>query len=118
LRWAGDNLTTHLLSLDSTEVTQKVHKHDTVRKLRLVIETINLSAILGNGSERDNIVEIESQCRVNVVNKHLHILFGALVEGCDSKSGTMAAETLEDSLVVFNCGPAVVRGSDDDMGTA
>jgi hypothetical protein len=80
--------------------TQKVHKHGTVRKLRLVVETVDLAAILGNGGERDNIVEIESQCRVNVVNKHLHILFGALVQGNDGKSGTTAAETLENSLDV------------------
>jgi len=37
-----------------------------------------------------------------------------LVEGNDSKSGTTAAETLEISLVVFNCGMAVARGGDDD----
>jgi hypothetical protein len=53
-------LTARLLSLDGTEETQKVHKHDTVRDLRLVIETVDLTAILGNGSEGDNIVEIES----------------------------------------------------------
>jgi hypothetical protein len=65
---------------------QKVHKYDTVCKLRLVIETVDLAAVLGNGSERDDIVEIESQCRVNVVDKRLHILFRA-VEGYNSKSG-------------------------------
>jgi hypothetical protein len=53
-----------------------------------------------------------------VVNKHLHVLFGALVKGNDSKSGTTAAEKLGNSLVVFNCGTAVARGGDDDMGTA
>lgn len=31
----SNNLTTCLLSLDSTKETQKVHKHDTVRELRL-----------------------------------------------------------------------------------
>ncbi len=39
-----------LLSLDSTEMVQEVHKHDTVRKLRLVIQTVDLMAILGNSS--------------------------------------------------------------------
>jgi len=110
-------LTARLSSLDSTEETQKVHKHDTVRELRLVVETVDRAAILGNGSERDNIVEIESQRRVNVVNKRLHILFGALIERNDSKNGTTASETLENSLVVFNCGTALARGSDDDMST-
>ena len=42
---------TCLLSLDSTEETQKVHEHDTVRELRLVVETIDLAAILANGSK-------------------------------------------------------------------
>jgi hypothetical protein len=55
----------------------------------LGIEIINLVATLG---ERDNIVEIT--CRINVVNKRLHILFGASVERSDSKSGTTAAEML------------------------
>jgi hypothetical protein len=86
-----------------------------VCKLRLVVKTVDLTAILRNGSERDNIVEIESQCHVIVVNKRLHILFRALVEGNDSKSGTMAAETLENSLVVFNCGTVVARGGDDNI---
>jgi hypothetical protein len=111
-------LTTRHLSLDDTEETQKVHKHDTVRELRLVIKTIDLAAIPGNGSESDNIVDIKSQCRVNVVNKRLDILFGALVEGDDSKGGTTASETLGNSLVVFNCGTALAGGGDDNMGTA
>ncbi len=53
---------------------------------------------------------------VNVVNKRLHILFGALVEGNDSKRGTMAAETLGNSLVVFDYSTAVAGGGDNDMG--
>ena len=81
-----------------------------MREVRLVVETVDLAAILGNGSKSDNIVEIGSQCHVDVVNKHPHILFGALVEGNDCKSGTTATETLENSLVVFNCGTAVARG--------
>src|ERR1019366_1457799 len=79
---------------------------ETVHELRLIVKTIDLVAVLGNGSEGDNVVEIESQRRVNVVNKCLHILLGALIERNDSKSGTTAAETLENSLVVFNCGTA------------
>jgi hypothetical protein len=35
LRGASNNLATCLLSLDSTKETQKVHKHDTARELRL-----------------------------------------------------------------------------------
>ena len=89
----------HLLSLDSTEIVQEVHKHDMVCKLRLVIQTIDLVAILRNSSKWNNIVKIESQGHVNVVNKCLYILFGALVERNNSKSRIMAAETLENFLV-------------------
>ncbi len=88
----------HFLSLDSTKEMQEVHKHDTVCELRLGIQTIDLVAILRNSSKWNNIVKIESQCCVNVVNKCLHILFGALVEGNDSKSRTTATEMLENSL--------------------
>jgi len=42
----------HLLSLDSTKMMQEVHKHDTVHELRLVIQTVNLVAILRNSSNR------------------------------------------------------------------
>jgi hypothetical protein len=56
--------------------TQKVHKHDTLRQFGLVIETIKLAAVLENDSEGNNVVEI--QCRVNMVDKRLHILLGAL----------------------------------------
>src|SRR5712692_5378760 len=59
---------TCFLSLDSTKKTQEVHKHDTVCKLRPVIQTIDLVAILRNSSKWNNIVRIESQCHVNVVN--------------------------------------------------
>jgi hypothetical protein len=52
-----NNLTTHLLSLDSIK---EIQKHDTVHELRLVIETIDLTAILGNGTERGSVVKIES----------------------------------------------------------
>ncbi len=107
-----------LLSLDSTKMMQEVHKHDMVCELRLVIQTIDLVAILGNSSKWNNKVKIESQGHVNVVNKHLHILFGALVERNNSKSRTTAAETLENSLVVFDCCMAIVGSRDDDMSTA
>jgi hypothetical protein len=87
--------TARLLSLDSTKETQRVHKHDMVRELRLVVETVDLAAVLGNGSEGDNVVEIEPQSRVSVVNMRFHILLGALIERNDSKSRTSAAEMLE-----------------------
>jgi hypothetical protein len=82
---------------------------------RTVVKTVDLTAILRNGSKGDNMVKIKSQCRVNVVNQHLHILSGALVEGNNSKSGTTAVETLGNSQVVFNCGTAVARGGDNNM---
>src|SRR5258708_27395594 len=118
LSWVGNNLMAHHLSLDSTEMMQEVHKHDMVCELRLVIQTVDLVAILGNSSKWNNIVKIESQGCINVVNKCLHILFGALVERNDSKSRTTAAEMLENSLVVFDCGMAIVGNRDDDMSTA
>jgi hypothetical protein len=49
-------------------------------ELRPVVGTVDLAVILGNGSERDNVIEIES-CGVNVLNTRLHILFGTLVKG-------------------------------------
>ena len=77
-----------------------------------------LRPISGTAAKGDNVVEIESQRRVNIANKRLHILLGALIERKDSKGGTATAETLEDSLTVFDCGMAVVGGGDNAMDTA
>jgi len=104
LRGGGDNLMARLLSFDSTKETQKVHKHETACELRLAIGAIDLMAILKNGSERDDIVEIVSKCHIHVVNKRLRILFRGLVEENDSKS--TASETSE---------TAITRSGDDNM---
>jgi hypothetical protein len=62
------------LSLDSTEETQKVHK-----LIRCVSSDLLSRPLISR--------PFSIACRVNVVNKCFHILFGALVEGSDSKSG-------------------------------
>ena len=59
--------------------------------------------------------QVKSQCRVDIVNKCLHILLGALIEGNDCKSGTTTTEALERSLVVFNCGATIAGGGDDTV---
>jgi len=51
---AGNNSMTRLLSLDSAEEKKKVHKRDTARELRLIVEAVDVAAVLGNESERDN----------------------------------------------------------------
>jgi hypothetical protein len=69
-----------------------------LRELRLVAETIDFAAVLGNCSEGDNTFEIEPQSRVNVVNMHFHILLGALTVvggGDDDLAGTAAGVDLE-----------------------
>lgn len=46
-----------------------------MRKFRLIVKAINVTAILGNGSEGQYVVQIHTQCCVNVVDEGLNILF-------------------------------------------
>ena len=78
-------------------------------ELGLVIKPINFTTILRHGGEGDNVIQVKSQHRVDIVNKCLHILIGALIEGNDCKSRTMTAEALGYSLVVFNCGATIAE---------
>jgi hypothetical protein len=45
LRRAGNDLVGRLLRLDSTKETQKVHEHDTMRELGLVIKAIDFTTM-------------------------------------------------------------------------
>jgi hypothetical protein len=74
---SGDEMTSSLLLLDLAEKTEEVGQHESMGKLGFVIQTINLAAILRKRSERDNVVEINSKGRVDVINECLDILFGS-----------------------------------------
>jgi hypothetical protein len=49
-----------------------------VSKLRSVIKTVNLSSVLGNGSKGKDVVEVETESRVDVVDEVVDVLLGAL----------------------------------------
>jgi hypothetical protein len=57
---------------------RRTHKHDSVSKLRSVIKTVNLSSVLGNGSKGKDVVEVETESRVDVVDEVVDVLLGAL----------------------------------------
>ena len=65
-------------------------------KLRLIIQTVNLSAVLRNSSEGKNIIKIETKNRVDVVNESFNILLRTLVEleGNSGKRRTAATTAL------------------------
>jgi hypothetical protein len=70
-------LTTCLFGFDGPETSQKVHSI-----VRCASSNVSSRpSIFRNGSEGDDVVEIEAQGRVDVVNKCVHIVFGALIEG-------------------------------------
>ena len=58
---AGNDLAARLLRIDSIKEMQKVHEHDTMRKLRLVIKAIDFTTILRNGGEGDNVIQVKSR---------------------------------------------------------
>lgn len=113
----SNEVATGLLVLDDTKKTEEIDEHDTVSKLRPVVETVNLATVLGNSREWKDVVKIEAKSGVNVVNKGLDVLLRALVEGDDSERRPLAAEPLEDALVVLDCRAAVARSGDHNMST-
>lgn len=68
-------------------------------ELRLVVETVDLSAVLRDGGEGEDVVEVESEGGVNVVDESLNVLLGSLVERDDGEGRSSGTELLEDGLV-------------------
>jgi len=111
-------MATSLLVLDGTENAKEVDQHHTMGKLRPIIETVDLTTVLGDASKWKDVVEIHAEVRVDVIDEGLDILLGGLVEGNDSESRSTTTKRLEDRLVVFNRLPAVARGGNNDAGTS
>lgn len=68
-------------------------------ELRLVVETVDLSAVLRDSGEGEDVVEVESEGGVNVVDESLNVLLGSLVEGDDGEGRSSGTKLLEDGLV-------------------
>lgn len=49
--------------------------------LSIDIRAINFTDVLGNVSEGNDVVQIESLCRIDIVNKCLHIPLRKLMRG-------------------------------------
>lgn len=80
-------------------MAEGTHEHDSVGELRLVVETVDLSAVLRDGGEGEDVVEVESKGGVDVVDESLNVLLGSLVEGDDGEGRSSGTELLEDGLV-------------------
>ena len=109
-----------LLGLDRAQKTEQVGQHDTVSKLRLGIDGVDLTAILGDGSEGNDIVQVPAKTLlgvVDVVNQSLNVLLAALVERHDHKLGTTGTVTGVHGLVVLGHLAREATGSDNDLGT-
>ena len=108
-----------LLSLDVTEHAEEVGKHDTVGKLRLAVNVVDLATVLGDGSERHNEVEIPAKTLLLVVdplNESVGVLLTTLVEGRDNKLGATGAVASVHGLVVLGDGAREAGGGHDDLG--
>ncbi|KAK1253169.1 hypothetical protein MKX08_004356 [Trichoderma sp. CBMAI-0020] len=113
--------TLRLLSLDVTEHADQVGQHNTVGQLRLGVDAINLSAILGDGGERNDVVEIPAETSlgvVDVVDESFDILLASLVEGDNNDLRSTRAKTGVHGLVVLSHLSGESTGSDHDLGTS
>jgi hypothetical protein len=117
---SGLEATLGLLSLDTSKKTDKVGEHDTVSKLGFGVNVINLTAVLGNGSERNNEVKIPAKTLlgvVDVLDQSLNILLATLVEGNNDDlraTGTVAGVH---GLVVLGNLTREAAGGNDNLGT-
>ncbi|KXT05144.1 hypothetical protein AC578_7604 [Pseudocercospora eumusae] len=120
LSWSGFETTCGLLGLDSAKHTEQVGKHDTVSELRLAIDAVDFATVLGNGGERNDVVEVPAKALllvVDVVDESVHVLQATLVEGHDDKLRTASTIASVHRLVVLGHLAREARGGDDDLGT-
>ena len=73
---SGDELSGCLLDLDGTKETEQVGQHESVSELRLVVDVVDLSSVLGQSREWNNVVKVDLKSRVDVVNESLGVLSG------------------------------------------
>ncbi|KAI6759685.1 hypothetical protein HG530_010365 [Fusarium avenaceum] len=109
-----------LLGLDASKETDKVGKHDTVGQLGLGVDAIDLTAVLGDSSERNDEVKIPAETLlgiVDVLDKCLDILLATLVEGDDNNLGATRSVAGVHSLVVLSDLTREAAGSHNDLGT-
>lgn len=138
---ASDELESGLLRLDRSEEAQQVGEHDTVGELGAVIKSIDLTAVLGQSSEGEDVVEIHAESFllvVDVVDESFDVLLRSLVEGDDGEARALGSALLVDGLIVLDAvrmsrsqrtglkigpvndsrGAGVARGGDDDLGSS
>uniref|UniRef100_A0A4E9ENN5 Uncharacterized protein n=1 Tax=Gibberella zeae TaxID=5518 RepID=A0A4E9ENN5_GIBZA len=109
-----------LLGLDTSEKTDKVGKHDAVSELRLGVNVVNLSTVLGNGSEGNNEVKIPAETLlgvVDVLNQSLNILLASLVEGNNNNLRATRAVAGIHGLVVLGDLTRETASGNNDLGT-
>jgi hypothetical protein len=108
---ASDELESRLLGLDGTEESEEVGEHDAVRELGAVVETVDLPAVLGEGSEGEDVVEVHAESLVlgvDVVDERLDVLLRSLVEGNDGETRSLATALLVNGLVVLDAVDGVI----------
>jgi len=106
------------LGLDASEETNKVGKHDTMSKLRLGINAVNLATVLGDSSERNDEVKIPAKTLlgiVDVLDKGLNILLATLIEGNNDNLGAARAIAGVHGLVVLGDLAGKAAGGDNDL---
>ncbi|KAF8825327.1 hypothetical protein HHX47_DHR7000780, partial [Lentinula edodes] len=76
-----NKVSTGFFVLHCAKNSQQVGQHDAVSQLGLVVNSIDLSAVLGNTSERKYEIQVHAEGRVDVIHKSLDVLLRTLVEG-------------------------------------
>ncbi len=108
-----------LLSLDTAQQADQVGQHDAVSQLGLGVDAIDLAAVLGDGSEGDDDIEIPAETSLGVVDvfdQSIDVLLTALVERNHNELRVTRAVTGIHGLVVLSHLTGETTGGDDNLG--
>ena len=61
LSGASDKVAAGLLVLDRARETENIDQHYSVSKLGLIIQTVDLTSVLGESSERQNVIQVHTE---------------------------------------------------------
>ena len=74
LSGASDKVATGLLVLNCTHETQDVDQHHPMGKLGFVIQTVDLTSVLRESIEGQNVIKVHAERGVDVIDQSLDAL--------------------------------------------
>lgn len=71
---ARDKVPSSLFDLDGTEQTEEIGQHESMSKFGLVVNVVDLAAVLGECGKGDDVVEVDVEGGIDVVDQGFYVL--------------------------------------------